>query len=141
MKARFFGTIKDGQPVWDNPEICKRWIKRLEDQRFEATFQKESKSGTEAQRGYYFGCIVKGAVNEGDFQGWTAEEIDGYLVKKFLTIDKGTLKERIRSRAEEAGFTQEDWSEFIDNSIKDMAEHGVIVLPPSHYWGKEKKGD
>jgi hypothetical protein len=138
MKAKFYGVVKDGKVVWDNPDICKLWIKRLENKRIEGTFQKEQEDGTDSQRGYYFSCIVRAAVNEGDFAGWVADEIDGYLCKKFLTIDKGTPKERIRSRSSGASFTKEDWSELIDKSIMDMAEHGVIVLPPSKFWGIKK---
>lgn len=134
MKAKFYGKVENGRRVYDSPEIGKLWIKRLEGKRFEETISEEKQDGTDAQRGYYFACIVKSAVNEGDFVGWTAEEIDGYLVRKFLTVDRGTPKERIRSRSSDAGFTREDWSEFIDRCIKDMAEHGVIVLPPNKSW-------
>lgn len=137
-KAKFYGIVKGGKVVWDNPDICKLWIKRLEGKRIEGTFQKEREDGTDSQRGYYFSCIVRAAVNGGDFAGWTSEEIDGYLCKKFLTLDKETPKERIRSRASEAGFTKENWSELIDKSIMDMAEHGIVVLPPSKFWGTKK---
>jgi len=137
-KGKFYGIIKEGKAVFDDRLIFDLFAKRLEGKRFELTLQKESEDGTDSQRGYWFACIVRAAVNEGDFKGWTADEIDGYLCKKFLTVDKGTPKERIRSRSAEAGFTKEDWSELIENGIKNVAEHGVTCLPQSKLQEKKR---
>lgn len=130
--AKFFGEFKDGKLTLDRPKIFKTWAKS-QTGRFELTVGKESEDVTQQQWGYYFACVVGTAVNNGDFEGWTADEIDGYLCKKFLTVDKGTLKERVKSKSR---CTREEIAKFIDESIMDLAGNGIIVLPPNKIWTK-----
>ena len=57
MKNTFYGTIKDGKLVFDQPRMVKEVIACCRDMRVEVTIKKESYDVTHDQWNYLYGCV------------------------------------------------------------------------------------
>lgn len=125
--SKFYGEFKDGKPILDRPEIFKAWAKS-QTGRFEITVGKESEDVTQQQWGYLFACIYKPLADE---LGWLVEEVDGVFCKLYLTQNKGTKKEYVKSKSR---LSREEIAQYMDLCIMKAAEMGVVCQPPNKNW-------
>ena len=126
-QSKFYGEFVDGKLVLDRPEIYKTWSKS-QTGRCEITIGKESEDVTQQQWGYLFACLYKPVADE---LGWLVEEVDGIFCKMFLTQNKGTNKEYVKSKSR---LNREEIAKYIDLCIMKAAELGVVCQPPNKSW-------
>ena len=119
-------------------ELYKAYVKRFKDgDVLEWILRVPDASKTNPQLGYYH-AVVKPATAEGLMEA-TGEEVsleqaDGFLSRIFLTIDKDTPYERVKSKAD---LSKKAMKDFIKQSILLIAERfGVVVPPPSEWNGQ-----
>jgi len=101
--------------------------------------KKPFKSKTNEQLGYYHAC-VKPSAAEGFIERTghpvTLEQADGALSKIFLTVDKGTELERVRSKAD---LSTKEMSIFIEQCIHMIASEFGVCVPLAGEWKQNWK--
>ena len=128
-KAKFYAEVWFDRLHLDRPDLMTRYIRSLPDKtRVEITVEKESEDKTAEQLGYYFSCVVTPLA---EHLGYTKREMDGVLCKLLLTVNEGTDKEYVRSKAD---LNRVELAQFIDEAIMCAAGHGVVVCPPNKTW-------
>jgi hypothetical protein len=125
IKSTWYGTIEAGKLTLDQEEMFRVWLRGLGKaaRKVEVVLQDITRSKTQAQLGYYFASVVPALM---DWTGYTKQESDGVLCRLFLTENKGQPNEFVRSKAD---LTCEEMSEFIDNCVRFLLEHGIFVQP------------
>lgn len=123
-RAIYYFTVKDGKIILDQRVLFDLYVKSLkEGTRGEMVLEDITKDKTLPQLRYYHGVIVKEFSEK---TGYSKEECDGILKRRFLTVNKGTDTEYVRSKAT---LTCEEMKEFIDQCIQYLAENGIPILP------------
>lgn len=130
-KPKFYGEIAEGKLKLDRLGLFETYLASLpEGQRVEITVAKESEDKTAEQLGYFFSCVVQPLA---DHLGYTKKEMDGVICKQLLTMNPGTKKEYVESKAL---LNRAELAAFIDKAIMLAAQEGVVVPPPSKTWRK-----
>lgn len=128
--GKFYGTVENNQLCLNNKSIYDLWLQTMDGKRVEITIKKESEDITQNQWGYLFACVFAPIAEE---TGFTIEETDGVLKKRFLTRNKGTKKEYVKDKSK---LNRAELAEFVDNCIQIAASLGITVLPANKYWWK-----
>ena len=133
QKVKLYGEIKEGCLKLDRLGLFETYLRSLpEGQRVEINIQKESQDTTLSQWSYFFACIV---TPLSESTGYTKEEIDGIICKKFLTQNPGTDREYVKSKTK---CNRAETAILIDQAANFAAELGVVVCPPDKMWRLEK---
>jgi len=128
-KVKFYAGVKDGCLNVDRHSLFLAYFRGLpENTRLEITVQEESQDTTLSQWSYYFACIV---TPLSESTGYTKEEVDGIICKKFLTQNPGTDREYIKSKTK---CNRAETAALIDQAAMFAAELGVVVCPPDKMW-------
>jgi len=123
-EATWYGEISGGKLSLSQPELFRVWLGAVKHQGpIEIVIRGVSAGKTNAQLAYYFGVLVK---ELSDYAGYSKDEADGVLCRRFLTANRGQPNEYVRSKAD---LTTEEMSAFIDSVILLLAECGVVVPP------------
>lgn len=133
-KGHFYASVSEGEIHLDNKEVCKLFVKNFEGKRIEITIEEETDDWTTQQFRYLYSCVYTPLAAE---VGYTVEELDGVLKRKFLTRNKGTKKEYVK---EKSSLNRKELAEYIDKCIQQAAEVGVVCLPANKFW-REGKND
>jgi hypothetical protein len=98
------------------------WLKSVKKPtRIELTLSPIRRDKTTQQLRYYYGVLIPALCEE---TGYVPVEADGILKKFFLTVNKGTPKEYIKSKAD---LTVEEMSQYLDNCVTLCYEQGIYV--------------
>lgn len=119
-----YGQVEHGKLTLDNRpylNACLKSVKKAE--RVEVTIAPIRQDKTAQQLKYYYGVLIPAFCEE---TGYTKEEVDGLLKKIFLTVNKGTKKEYVKSLSE---LSVKAMSDYIDSCVMFGAEHAVFVPP------------
>lgn len=92
---------------------------------------------------YFFGGIVRTALQFERFGGWNEDDFRIWYENKFLSTrraletynDGGTIKQRviITSKGDIRDLNQKQMNKFIEDVINDLALEGIIILTPEQY--------
>ena len=133
QKVKLYGEVTEGCLKLDRHGLFEAYLRSLsEDQRVEITVAKESQDTTLSQWSYFFACIV---TPLSESTGYTKDEIDGVICKKFLTQNPGTDREYVKSKAK---CNRAETAALIDQAAMFAAELGVVVAPPNKQWRLDK---
>lgn len=123
-EAVWYGEINEGKLTLSQPELFKVWLNAVKHVGpVEIVIRGITAGKTNAQLAYYFGVLVK---ELSEYAGYTKDEADGVLCRRFLTVNKGLPNEYVKSKAD---LSTEEMSAFIDSVIMLLAECGVVVPP------------
>ena len=79
--------IRNGTPMWEDPDLYRKQIKGLEGKRVEVVIRQWDPPGTEKQRAYYFGVIIPMVAK---LSGHSAVKVHHEMKKQFAsTIEDG----------------------------------------------------
>ena len=136
MKYNFYGEIKDGKLVFDNPRLVKEALACLKDMRVEVVIRKEGNDPSLDQWRYLYACVYTPFA---EFFGWTIDEVDVWMKKSFMKDNGIVLPDGLMLT--KTVFNREWLAKYIDSCIQFAAEEGIVVMPPSTAWKKFlKKG-
>ncbi|MFA6917013.1 MAG: hypothetical protein WC222_11490 [Parachlamydiales bacterium] len=136
----FKGIVKNIKPVFDHPLLWEDQLKTLEGSRFDLIIEKETKPKTVSQLGYLFGGVIETTcLGSTCFEGWTKEEVLGYLLTKLTSYPKevhypdGHI-EIIITHDDISMYDKDQMKVFIDKAIIFLSStHGLVVLTPDEY--------
>jgi len=129
-QATFFGSIKGGKLVLQNPTLMAQFIKSFEDgAAVQVSLGKQYDDITRNQTGYYFGVIVARGCTH--FGLSSPQEMDHMFKVMFLTEFPDTEFERLRSKSELDVY---EMSEFMERCICFLAQEGVPVESSDKNW-------
>lgn len=122
IKRIFTGDFKEHRACFDRPEEVKNFIQTASG-RFQVTFEKEPKSITQKQRGFYYGLLIPMVAKA---SGHSDEEVDGVFHRAFLTVNRGQPNEYVRSTAD-GQMPEEEYTDYVRQCVQRAAEHSIIV--------------
>jgi hypothetical protein len=124
-RSFWYGTIEVGKLHLDNKALFEEFVNSIkEPTRVELVLQNITKDKTSAQLRYWFGVLV--AMYTEAF-GSPKNEADGILKRMFLTVNRGTPKEYVKSKSE---LTCEEMSALIDEVVHWFLSQGIFICPP-----------
>ncbi len=135
------GIVKSGQFLPDRPDMLNKEFSSFEDKRIIVSIEKETKSRTPSQLGYYFGGIIQGeCMNSNSFSGWTKEEIHQYFMKKLRRYSK-TMHYESEDRTiiqyfteDFSAYNREKMTKYIEDVKNYLAnEESIICKEPEEY--------
>ncbi len=128
-KGIFYGSVDEVPDVHlDNKEVYKLFLQNFRGKRVEVTIREEGEDWSVPQFRYLYACVYEPLAKE---VGYTVEELDGVLKKKFLTVNKGKKREYVRDKHT---LNRAELAEYIDKCIHQAAEVGVVCLPADKFW-------
>lgn len=139
------GIVRNGKPYFDLFKLYNAELLQLEGKRFQMTIQKEHVPKTQAQRGYYFGGIIrKSCMSTESFGGWEFDEIDNYLRRSVRTRKKVVVNKEGEERtvdfvdADIEHYTKDEMAQYINDVLDYLAlYHEIHPLEASKYkYGK-----
>lgn len=110
----FYGVMRDGIPVMEDPDAFQAHKDRLEGKRFEIYLTETPDQANSAQHRYYRGCVVKKfSVHTGHGEA----ECHALFKKRFEVTSTAYL-------------SKEQFTKFIDDCIQLCAEYGCVIEDP-----------
>jgi len=136
----FRAKIVKGKIVLAAPAVYQAYLTHFPDQAVVDVIVKVPyKTKTNPQLGYYHACI-KPAAQEGFEEKMgcsvTMKAADGALSRIFLTEDKGTELERVKSKAD---LSCKEMSIFVEQCIQMIAVEFGLVVPMAGEWNNSWK--
>ena len=143
VTLKHFGKIVKGKRLYYNPDLHSETIASLEGQEFEEVIKLKHKKVSTDAYGYYYGCVIKTALEFELFGGWDKEDVDDFFTKKFLTYHKTVCLKYTdvtedfsaipKTPSKGQGFSSNRMKEYTDRCIMWLAENGIIVPPSENF--------
>jgi hypothetical protein len=132
----FKGTITSrGVFVPERPLLYKARIDELKQKKVALTLEPDIPPKTTAQLAYFYGGIIRNScVGSFDFDGWSADEIEKYIIASVCSYKKtmwANGQEIVVHMIDEIRkYNKVQMSKFIEDVIRFLAvNHGIEVLP------------
>ena len=140
---KHFGKIVSGVKSYYNTDLYEENLKQIEADggEFVETIKLRGKKISNDTYAYFFGGVIKTALEFELFRGWTKEEVrwhyeDIFLSEEIMTkqlIGAVTKLEIVRKHVSIADVGQKKMNAFIEQVIADLAMKGIVVLDPEQY--------
>jgi len=140
---KHFGKVIKGVKHYYNPELYKANLLEIESfgGEFVETIKLRGKRISNDTYAYFFGGVIKTALEFEIFRGWTKEEVrwhyeDLFLAEEIMSkqlVGAVTKLEIVRKHRSIADLNQKEMNEFTERVIEDLAMKGIVVLSPEQY--------
>ena len=140
---KHFGKIVNGVQVYYNPNLLIENLKQIEADggEFVETIKLRGKKISNDTYAYFFGGVIKTALQYEPFGGWSKEELryhyeDIFLSEDVMTktlIGAVTKYEVVRKHVKIDEIGQKGMNEFTERCIEDLANKGIVILSPEQY--------
>ena len=126
---KFYGEIKDGKLVLDNPDIFREAIARCRDKPVVVEVRKQEDDVTRGQWGYLYGSAYRLFA---DHFGWSVDDVDKYMKREFMKYHGMILPDGMTLTKSSFG---RGWvANYIDFVLNKCGEEGVVVPPADPRW-------
>lgn len=135
------GKIINGKKVYNNGTRYIKELKRLDGKDFVEYLEEAKDSPTLNQYAYYYGGLLRTALESEVFGGWEQEELDAFLKEQFLTkIKMKTVKEdliTLRITKDKSAISKKEMVEYIEKCIMFMATEGIEIEDSETYLSQD----
>lgn len=133
MKDSLICKVEHGKLKYD-VELMRRYLLKYEGKEVWLTLERYQSGKSEAQRGYYFAAVVRGAT---EHFGWEYPELmHDWLKEKCNKIEVPDLKtgEVKMIAGSTVPLKKMDFAAYVDRCIRYLAECGYVVPTPEEYF-------
>ncbi len=141
---KHYGKVVNGVERDYTPELYKANLAEIESAggEYVKTIQLKGKKVTLDQYAYFFGAVVKTALEFNIYGGWSKGGFQQYYEQEFLwepmmfikKLDDGSeVKKQGFNKVGIEDLNRKEMGEFIDKVIMQLATEGIVVLSPEQY--------
>lgn len=135
MNPSFFGTVKQGRVVMDEPSGFKMWYQQFEGKVIEIVLRKKRRKRTTGQpheegnqNGYYFAVVLSISAKS---LGYTVAEMHEVFTAQFAPfVYKDLGKKKIPVKIRTSMMDTVQFKEYTESIVIQMAELGVNIPDP-----------
>lgn len=145
------GEVHNGVRTYYEPELHKRNLESIEAQggKFTETLRVTSKRISNDTYAYFFGGIVKTALQFNRYGGWGPDEFRKYYEDMFLSEEKCFIiqddegmpisQKIVKMTRSISDCNQKEMNVFCEQVIADLAMQGIVILSPEQYYLEKYK--
>ncbi|MFA7289589.1 MAG: hypothetical protein WC055_12000 [Melioribacteraceae bacterium] len=142
LEIRHHGRVRNGQLIWDIPDLYRQQILELEGKDVTMVIKKRHSKPTQSQYGYYRGVILVVCYEAEMFSAMSnKDEIhDLYFAQKFLSYttitEIGGKRVEVLQIRSLADLNKDETTAFIERVIGECNELGISIPPPELAYNK-----